>query len=127
MTERLKKWLQLKALEQEINQELEQALSQGRHTIQLNEFYVLHFLSESRQKSLRISDISQHLGLSLSATSRMLVKFETTCKVIERSSCPDDKRGIEIHLTSQGKKVLEDSYRLLEPVLKRYQIDKIIK
>lgn len=70
----------------QINQELSQALKTIPEAILLNEFYVLYFLNQSQGKSLTVSDLSKKISLSISATSRMLVKFEESCRVIERKA-----------------------------------------
>lgn len=70
----------------QINQELSQDLKTIPEAILLNEFYVLYFLNQSQGQSLTVSDLSKKISLNISATSRMLVKFEESCRVIERKA-----------------------------------------
>ena len=113
-------WLGLRRLEQQIQQDMEQALSQASYPMTLNEFHVLYFLKESEGHKLQISEISDKLGLSMSATSRMLVRFEQTCGVIERHTCAEDKRAIEIALTDLGKERLAQAQEAVQPILDKY-------
>lgn len=82
----IEQWMKLQAIEREINQGLTQALKKIPEAILLNEFYVLYFLIQSQGQSLTVSDLSKKISLSISATSRMLVKFEESCRVIERKA-----------------------------------------
>ena len=66
-----------------------------------------------------MTDLSTKISLSLSATSRMLAKFENTCGVIERFSSAEDKRGVCIKLTPKGKKYLENTTSIVIDVLNR--------
>lgn len=90
----------------------------------LNEFYVLYFLNQSQGQSLTVSDLSEKIGLSISATSRMLVKFEESCRVIEQKA-GEDKREVQVILTDKGEDLLNEGVRLIEDVLSHYQLDKM--
>ena len=120
----IERWMKLQALEREINQELSQALKTIPEAILLNEFYVIYFLNQSEGQSLTVSDLSKKIGLSISAISRMLVKFEENCHVIERKA-GEDKREVQIILTEKGKDLLKQGIVSLEDVLSRYHLDKI--
>lgn len=117
-------WMKLQAIEREINQGLSQALKTIPEAILLNEFYVLYFLNQSQGQSLTVSDLSKKIGLSISATSRMLVKFEESCHVIERKA-GEDIREVQIILTDKGKDLLNEGVSLIEDVLSHYQLDKM--
>ena len=84
--ELVSKWLSFHNAMKNISNELEEALSKGEQPITLNEYYSLHYLNETEGNILRMTDLSEKISLSLSATSRMLAKFENTCGVIERFS-----------------------------------------
>ena len=116
----MNQWLSLRRLEQQIQADMEEALSQARYVMTLNEFHVLYFLKESEGHKLQISEISDKIGLSISATSRMLVRFEKTCGVIERHTCAEDKRGVEIVLTDLGKERLAQAQEAVSPVFDQY-------
>ena len=68
-------WFALRDEYEEIKKEMEKALSECEHSVSLNEFYTLYFLNESDHKELCILDLSYKVGLSLSATSRMVKRF----------------------------------------------------
>lgn len=111
--------VKLNQFQKQLNEELSEALKHGKYNITLNEFYVLYFLKKSEGHSLSISELSQKNGLSISATSRMLTKFEQNCEVIERRT-GKDKRSVIITLTSKGEDYLEDSLTIVESILNNY-------
>lgn len=118
----IEQWMKLQAIEREINQELSQDLKTIPEAILLNEFYVLYFLNQSQGQSLTVSDLSKKI--SFSATSRMLVKFEESCRVIERKA-GEDIREVQIILTDKGEDLLNEVVSLIEDVLSHYQLDKM--
>ena len=120
----IEQWMKLQAIEKEINQELTQGLKKIPEAILLNEFYVLYFLNQSQGQSLTVSNLSKKIGLSISATFRMLVKFEESCRVIERKA-GEDKREVQVILTNKGKDLLNEGVSLIEDVLSHYQLDKM--
>lgn len=123
MSNYIKQWLSLRDKEREISAALEEALRGVSHGISVNEFYALYFLHKSESEELRMSDLSQKIGLSLSATSRLLSRFETNCHVIECIACADDKRGVEVRLTQVGQDVLEEALKKVNEVLANYEAD----
>ncbi|CAI3500726.1 hypothetical protein [Enterococcus cecorum] len=54
----------------------------------------------------------------------MLVKFEESCRVIERKA-GEDKREVQVILTDKGKDLLNEGVSLIEDVLSHYQLDKM--
>ena len=116
-------WLSFRCRHEEIKKALEKTLLECEHSVSLNEFYTLYFLSKSEDKALAIQDLSQKVGLSPSATSRMLQQFEHSCGVIMRTTCKTDKRSTFIHLTPLGTKRLAIFLKAIDPVLKRYDAD----
>ncbi|MHD0398674.1 MarR family winged helix-turn-helix transcriptional regulator [Staphylococcus simulans] len=111
--------VKLNQFQKQLNEELSEALKHSKYNITLNEFYVLYFLKKSEGHSLSISELSQKNGLSISATSRMLTKFEQNCEVIARRT-GKDKRSVIITLTSKGEDYLEESLTIIESVLNHY-------
>lgn len=118
----LDKWLLLTKMENSIRQELEAALAvEGQHPVKLNEFYVLYFLNLQEIKASRLQELGQQVGLSASATSRMIVKMESqACGVIQRSICEEDKRGVHITLTPKGEEILAESIEIVQRVLEQH-------
>lgn len=113
--------LNLQKFQRKLNLELSEVLKRSNYEITLNEFYVLYFLKKSEGHSLSISELSQKNGLSISATSRMLVKFEQTCGVIERHP-GEDKRSVMITLTPKGEEYLTESLTSVEAILQKYTL-----
>lgn len=119
--ELMNQWLALRLLERQMQADMETALSKASYVMTLNEYQTLYFLKESQGHKLLISEISAKVGLSMSATSRMLVRFENKCGVIGRHTCQDDKRAVEITLTALGQERLAIAQAAVQPVLEHYR------
>ena len=117
----MENWLAMRQLERQIQRDVQALLDQAPYKVSLNEFYTLYYLEQSQEQELQISQLSEKIGLSISATSRMLVSFEETCGVIERRPCADDKRGVRIALTAAGKELLAEARQAMNPILEQYQ------
>lgn len=113
--------INFRTFEKKLTYALEEALQKCSHPITLNEFYVLYYLNKTSGNKLTISEISEKIGLSLSATSRLLVRFEDTCGVIVRNTDNSDKRSIQIALTKLGSERLEECFNNMNPVLETYK------
>ncbi|MCM3496833.1 MarR family transcriptional regulator [Paenibacillus sp. FSL K6-1566] len=100
-------WLSLTQTQAMITNELEQTLQQ-QHDLSLNEFYVLLFLFEAPEKKLRLQQLQAMVGLSQSAISRLVSRFEAKgCGAMQRAICENDRRGIYTSLTSIGEDKLQ--------------------
>ncbi|MFF3924794.1 MarR family winged helix-turn-helix transcriptional regulator [Paenibacillus lactis] len=100
-------WLSLTQTQAMITNELEQTLQQ-QHDLSLNEFYVLLFLYEAPEKKLRLQQLQAMVGLSQSAISRLVSRFEAKgCGAMQRAICENDRRGIYTSLTSIGEDKLQ--------------------
>ncbi|WP_223285674.1 MarR family winged helix-turn-helix transcriptional regulator [Paenibacillus sp. PL91] len=96
-------WLSLSQIYSNITDKLEQALMQ-EYDLSLKEFYVLSFISKSEDKELRLQQVQEMVGLSQSATSRLVVRMEAKdCGALERHICEDDRRGIYTQITELGE------------------------
>ena len=51
-------WLSFRCRHEEIKKALEKTLLECEHSVSLNEFYTLYFLSKSEDKALAIQDLS---------------------------------------------------------------------
>jgi DNA-binding MarR family transcriptional regulator len=122
MTVTLDDWFRFRNRHDEIKKALEEALLSCEHPVSLNEFYTLYFLSLEEHKALAILDLAQKVGLSPSATSRMLTQFEHSCGVITRRPCKTDKRSVFVTLTDLGTTRLKIFMKAIEPVLKKYEM-----
>jgi DNA-binding MarR family transcriptional regulator len=99
-------WLSFTNIQTKITNELESIL-QENHQISLKEFYVLLFLSEAPEKKLKLQQLQNMVGLSQSAMSRLVSRFEEKdCGALKRHICIDDRRAIYTSLTAEGEEKL---------------------
>jgi len=116
-TERLDLWLSVSQIHSCINDKLEQAL-QGQYDISLKEFYVLKYVSDSPCKELRLQQIQEKVGLSQSATSRLVDRMEASnVGALERRSCSSDRRGIYTRITELGEQKVQQALATVSQVL----------
>lgn len=96
-------WLSLSCIYYNIADKIGIALQQ-QHDLSLKEFYVLGFIAKSEDKKLRLQQLQELVGLSQSATSRLVVRMEAKdCGALERHICEDDRRGIYTRITEVGE------------------------
>jgi DNA-binding MarR family transcriptional regulator len=80
----------------QLNRELEAA-----HALSLAEYRILMLLSESPEKSLRMSDLADGVLSSRSRLTHQIRRMEEQ-GLVRRSSCLEDGRGVLAHLTDVG-------------------------
>ena len=86
---------------------LERALN-DEHQLGMSEFEVLDRLAEWESASScagagkRVQELATSLHLSQSALSRVIARLERDGLVM-RGMCPNDRRGIYVHLTEAGR------------------------
>ena len=104
----LEKWFDFNRRQVELEALLEQTIAeQSDQSLTLKEFYLLHFLNQTQEKSLRQIDLPDKLHLSPSAVSRMVARLEAkNCGLLSRRCCDQDKRASFICLTSEGQTTL---------------------
>ena len=104
----LEKWFDFNRRQVELEALLEQTIAeQSDQSLTLKEFYLLHFLNQAQEKSLRQIDLPDKLHLSPSAVSRMVARLEAkNCALLSRRCCDQDKRASFICLTEQGQNTL---------------------
>jgi DNA-binding MarR family transcriptional regulator len=77
-----------------------------RHGLGMSEFEVLERLVEATAgdctASLRIQELATSVHLSQSALSRLIARLEKA-GLVERSMCPEDRRGVSVCLTPGGR------------------------
>ena len=115
----LEKWFDFNRRQVEIETILEQTIAeQSQQSLTLKEFYLLHFLNQAQEKSLRQIDLPDKLHLSPSAVSRMVARLETkNCALLSRKCCDQDKRASFICLTSEGQTTLAYLQKAVEESL----------
>ena len=115
----LDKWFHFNRRQVELEDILEQTIAeQSEQSLTLKEFYLLHFLNQAQEKSLRQIDLPDKLHLSPSAVSRMVARLETkNCALLSRRCCDQDKRASFICLTSEGQTTLAYLQKAVEESL----------
>lgn len=115
----LEKWFDFNRRQVELEAILEQTIAdQSDQSLTLKEFYLLHFLNQAQEKSLRQIDLPDKLHLSPSAVSRMVARLEEKkCGLLSRRCCDQDKRASFICLTSEGQTTLAYLQKAVEESL----------
>ena len=115
----LEKWFDFNRRQVELEAILEQTIAeQSEQNLTLKEFYLLHFLNQAQEKSLRQIDLPDKLHLSPSAVSRMVARLEAkNCGLLSRRCCDQDKRASFICLTSEGQTTLAYLQKAVEESL----------
>jgi DNA-binding MarR family transcriptional regulator len=111
------RWLEINNFHLKVETALERSL-QTNHNLSLKEFYVLYFLSQEPEWKLKLQDLEEKVGLSQSAVSRLVSKFEAKgCGALERNICDADRRIVYTSLTETGAAKLEAAAATVEKVL----------
>ena len=115
----LEKWFDFNRRQVELEALLEQTIAeQSDQSLTLKEFYLLHFLDQAQEKSLRQIDLPDKLHLSPSAVSRMVARLEAkNCALLSRRCCDQDKRASFICLTKEGQTTLAYLQKAVEESL----------
>ncbi|OAS82183.1 MarR family winged helix-turn-helix transcriptional regulator [Metabacillus litoralis] len=110
-------WLSFTHVQMKVTDELESILQQN-HQLSLKEFYVLLFLSETPEKKLKLQQLQSMVGLSQSAMSRLVSRFEAKgCGALKRHICVDDRRAIYTSLTNEGEEKLKKALDTINETL----------
>jgi len=80
---------------------LERALHDA-HGLGVSEFEVLDRLAEDDEPKRRVQGLAESVHLSQSALSRVVARLERD-GLVARSMCADDRRGIFVCLTDEGR------------------------
>lgn len=84
------------------------AIEMGEETeISLDWYSILLMLSQAESGVMRPSDVADQVGLSRSATTRLIDRLERD-GLVERRACGTDRRGTFVGLTQRG----EESFRM---------------
>ncbi|WP_342440393.1 MarR family transcriptional regulator [Paenibacillus sp. FSL L8-0436] len=115
--ELLEVWLSWSRINSNLSEKLEQALL-NNYNLSLKEFYVLNFISNAEEKKLRLQQLQELVGLSQSATSRLVVRMEAkNFGALERHICEDDRRGIYTRITELGENKYQRALQTFTQVL----------
>lgn len=115
----VQRWIDLRSRHREVEAALEAAL-QAELVLSLSELETLERLSVADGARLRMSELASCAGLSKSGMTRLVDRLQMV-GLVDRESCPADRRGAEAVLTQRGRQVLEAGKdlrrRVLEAVL----------
>lgn len=79
---------------------------ESEHGIPLSSYEVLLHLADAHDGSLRMGDLAERLLLSRSGLTRLIDRLVAR-GVVERHSCPSDRRGTYARLTPAGTELLD--------------------
>lgn len=79
--------------------------------VSLEWYVILLMLAQSDDGSMRPSDLADQIGLSRSATTRLIDRLESD-GLVERRACASDRRGTFVLLTPQGHEVFKNAGRV---------------
>ncbi|GAA5171337.1 MarR family winged helix-turn-helix transcriptional regulator [Amycolatopsis dongchuanensis] len=97
----LRQWHDLLSLHATVSGALESRL-QERHGIGVTEFEALEQLVTAGRQC-RGTELTEVVHLSQSATSRLVARMERE-GLVERTMCQDDRRGVFVNVTDEGRR-----------------------
>ena len=74
--------------------------------LDLGEYEILVTLSEAPERRVRMSELADAVHQSRSRLTHTVSRMENA-GLVDRSSCPTDRRGVWAHLTDEGFRLLE--------------------
>ncbi len=78
------------------------------HDLDLAEYEILVTLSEAADRQLRMAELADAVHQSRSRLTHTVTRMEKR-GLIERSTCPVDRRGVWANLTDAGFRLLEEA------------------
>jgi len=78
------------------------------HGISLTEFLVMEYLYPYSESGISRIELADHLGMSASGVTRLLLPMEKT-HLLEKVSNPRDSRQSLVRLTDAGKTLFDDA------------------
>lgn len=88
--------------------------------ISIQQFNVLRILKGSYPDALTINDITSRMLDKMSNASRLVDKLQHK-GLVDKKTCDYDKRQLDIVLSKEGHKVLEDLNKAANSALKAYE------
>lgn len=74
--------------------------------LDLGEYEILVTLSEAPERRVRMSELADAVHQSRSRLTHTVSRMENA-GLVDRASCPTDRRGVWAHLTEEGFRLLE--------------------
>jgi DNA-binding MarR family transcriptional regulator len=103
------RWRSLLTSYNEVAGHLERALQEG-HGLTLSEFETLDRLITDDCEKRRMQDLAAAMYLSQSALSRTVARLEKE-SLVTRAMCEDDRRGVYVGITAEGRRRHGDARR----------------
>ena len=79
--------------------------------VSLDWYGILLMLTQAEGGAMRPSDLADSVGLSRSATTRLIDRLERE-GLVERTTCPADRRGSFVSLTAAGEAMFKKAGRV---------------
>lgn len=100
-------WIGLLETHKQLTRALEAEL-EAEHGLSLSALELMGRLAAAQKRTLRLTELADLTGLSLSRISRIVDALEAR-KLVERKRCPTDARARNAWLTGTGLKLLRDA------------------
>jgi DNA-binding MarR family transcriptional regulator len=100
-------WIGLLETHKRLTRALESEM-EAEHGLSLSALELMGRLAAAEDRVLRLTDLADLTGLSLSRISRIVDSLEAR-KLVERKRCPTDARARNAWLTDAGLKLLRDA------------------
>ncbi|MFP5416548.1 MAG: MarR family winged helix-turn-helix transcriptional regulator [Actinomycetes bacterium] len=100
----IKTWLKFRAVVELYPGVLDHQLRRDSQLSHM-EYQVLAMLSESPDRTLRMTALANRSNASLTRMSHVVTRLSER-GILQRSACPDDGRATNVHLTDQGYALL---------------------
>ncbi|MFD7406646.1 MarR family winged helix-turn-helix transcriptional regulator [Streptomyces sp. NPDC059866] len=120
----VEQWRGILALHARTQCEIDRALH--RHGLCASDFEVLDVLAGGAAAdgvcAYRVQEISERVHLTQSALSRLIARLEKD-GLVERTMCPEDRRGVRVALTGKGRTLHGEVLPVQRAVLTRMLAD----
>ncbi|WP_109674018.1 MarR family winged helix-turn-helix transcriptional regulator [Dyadobacter jejuensis] len=88
------------------------------YDLTLQQYNVLRILRGQQGQPIRVSDISERMLDKSSNTSRLVDKLLVK-GLAERTACSNDRRAVDVIITTKGKKILAE----MDPKVEKLELD----
>ena len=106
-------------LQNQLGRELQQ-----EHGLTHNDYEILVQLSEAPERRMRMTDLAERCLLSKSRLSHQITRMEDA-GMVQRTTCPSDRRGSFAVLTDEGMRRLEDAAPTHVEGVRQHFIDRL--
>ena len=108
-------WVGLLGAHAGLTRTLDAELTRG-HRLSLSAYELLSRLAHAEQGWLRVSELAEQSGLSVSRVSRMVDQLAGD-GAVQKSPCPGDSRVVHVQLTPEGREKLRDAQETFHAVM----------